>query len=170
MQPTAVMNYCPACRTDLRAQEGRWPKACPNETCKTVHYHPVLTVALCLIHDNSGPLIIQRGIKPGKGGWAFPGGYQNYGETVETAAIREVWEEVGIAVDPSELRYFGSALSSRDNKSLVFFEARVPNLEKLPRRLCATETLDSAIATPRSELVFPSHQDMLMKFFAQRKS
>ncbi len=165
MEPVAVLDFCSTCGHDLRQLRGVWPKECPNTACKTVHYHPVHTVVLGLIYDDQGPLIIQRGIEPGKGGWAFPGGYQNYGETIEQAAIREIWEEIGITVEPAALQYFGSALSNTGNKSLVFFVARVPDLEQQPRRLCPTETLDSAIATTGSQLCFPSHQDMLAKFF-----
>lgn len=171
MQPVAIMNYCLTCGTDLRHLKDHWPKPCPNASCRQVHYHPVLTVVLCLVYGESGgPLIIQRGNEPGKGGWAFPGGYQDYGETVETAAVREVFEEVGIRVDPSRLWYFGAALSNTGNKSLVFFAAFVPDLEAQPRHLSPDETLDCAIATPGAKLVFPSHQEMLIEFFAWREA
>jgi 8-oxo-dGTP diphosphatase len=44
-------------------------------------------------------LLIKRKNNPYKGFWALPGGFIEYGETVEHAAIREAREETGISVD-----------------------------------------------------------------------
>jgi 8-oxo-dGTP diphosphatase len=41
-------------------------------------------------------LLIQRGIEPFKGKWAFPGGFMNIDETVEDCAKRELEEETGL--------------------------------------------------------------------------
>jgi 8-oxo-dGTP diphosphatase len=41
-------------------------------------------------------LLIERGIEPFKGKWAFPGGFVNLDETTEEGAKRELYEEAGL--------------------------------------------------------------------------
>jgi len=41
-------------------------------------------------------LLIERGIEPFKGSWAFPGGFLNMDETAEEGAKRELEEETGL--------------------------------------------------------------------------
>jgi nucleotide sugar dehydrogenase len=48
-------------------------------------------------------LLIKRRLEPFKGLWSLPGGYVEYGETVEDAAKREVKEECGLDIQPSRI-------------------------------------------------------------------
>ncbi len=61
--------------------------------------HPAMT-ADCVIFGFDGfsikVLLIQRGIEPFKGKWAFPGGFMNMNETAEECAKRELEEETGL--------------------------------------------------------------------------
>jgi ADP-ribose pyrophosphatase YjhB (NUDIX family) len=51
-----------------------------------------------LIIKDKEILLIRRANEPSKGYWALPGGYLNWDETIEEAAIREATEETGMQV------------------------------------------------------------------------
>jgi 8-oxo-dGTP diphosphatase len=59
---------------------------------------PAVTADCVVITKETEPkvLLIQRGIDPYKGCWAFPGGFMNMDETTEECAIRELEEETGL--------------------------------------------------------------------------
>ena len=61
---------------------------------------PAVTADCIVITKDAEPkvLLIQRGIDPFKGCWAFPGGFMNMDETTEQCAIRELEEETGLKV------------------------------------------------------------------------
>lgn len=61
--------------------------------------HPSVTTD-CVIFGFDGNqlqvLLIERGIEPYKGRWAFPGGFLNMEESAEEGALRELKEETGL--------------------------------------------------------------------------
>lgn len=61
--------------------------------------HPAVTTD-CVIFGFDGTklqvLLIERGIDPYKGRWAFPGGFVNMDESCEEGALRELKEETGL--------------------------------------------------------------------------
>ena len=61
---------------------------------------PAVTADCVVITREAEPrvLLVQRGIEPFKGCWAFPGGFMNMDETTEQCAIRELEEETGLRV------------------------------------------------------------------------
>lgn len=60
-------------------------------------YTPKLTVDMIVCNSKGEILLIERRNPPF--GWAIPGGFVDYGETVENAAKRELQEETGITLD-----------------------------------------------------------------------
>lgn len=66
-----------------------------------------LTADVVLIDPNSDEgtriLCIRRKHYPFEGQWALPGGFLDEGETPIAAAVRELQEETGVKIRPSEL-------------------------------------------------------------------
>ena len=95
--------FCPGCATTLQLQEvsGAQRPVCPQ--CDRVIYYDPKVAATSVIERSGEILLIRRGNEPGYGLWSMPGGYVDRGEVVESAAIREVWEETGLEVEIEQL-------------------------------------------------------------------
>jgi ADP-ribose pyrophosphatase YjhB (NUDIX family) len=72
----------------------RCPK-CQNEI--EIYRNPIPTVDIIIEMEGRGILLIKRKNPPW--GWAIPGGFVDYGESLEQAAIREANEETNLDVE-----------------------------------------------------------------------
>jgi 8-oxo-dGTP diphosphatase len=70
-------------------------------------FGPVRVGVAVLLHRDRNGRGALMGLRKGSHGedtWSFPGGHLEYGEKVNEAASRELWEETGIRIEPSEFR------------------------------------------------------------------
>jgi len=67
---------------------------CKNEV--EVYKNPIPTVDIIIEIESKGIILIKRKNPPF--GWAIPGGFVDYGESLEEAAIREAKEETNLEV------------------------------------------------------------------------
>ena len=65
------------------------------------HSQPVLAIGAVVFHEDR-VLLVQRKNPPNAGQWAIPGGKVRLGETLQTAAEREIREETGITIRARE--------------------------------------------------------------------
>jgi 8-oxo-dGTP diphosphatase len=82
--------------------------------------HPSIGVGGVLIHDGR-VLLIRRGKEPLLGRWVVPGGTVEVGETLETALVREMEEETGIRVKPSDLLTVFDRIQREGNRVLYHY-------------------------------------------------
>ncbi|MEE8319513.1 MAG: NUDIX hydrolase [bacterium] len=68
---------------------------------KTEFRNPFPTADIIIEIDDAGIVLIKRKNPPH--GWAIPGGFVDYGETVEAAAVREAKEETSLDVELTRL-------------------------------------------------------------------
>jgi len=103
---TRTLNYCSRCGASLNfgpiEGEDRHRLAC--DACGFIAYvNPRLVVTTLPVTDGGELVLIRRGIEPGRGWWAQPGGFLEVDETVTEAAVRETLEETGLLVEPGEI-------------------------------------------------------------------
>ena len=142
------LKFCSNCGAALQfgeiEGEDRHRLSCP--ACGHIVYvNPRLVVTVFPITDDGEIVLLRRGIEPGRGLWAQPGGFLEVDETVNQAAIRETWEETGLLVEPGEI----IGLYTRLEAAVVTlaFEARIvggiaaPTAEALEIRTFAPEDI-----------------------------
>jgi ADP-ribose pyrophosphatase YjhB (NUDIX family) len=98
---------------------------CPQcGTAVAIYRNPLLTVDIIIRFANDQIILIERKNPPY--GWALPGGFVDYGESLEQAAVREALEETGLELD--DLRQFRAysdpARDPRHHTVSVVFAAR----------------------------------------------
>jgi 8-oxo-dGTP diphosphatase len=59
---------------------------------------PILAASAVIRDEQKRILLVQRANPPDKGCWTLPGGRVDPGETLELAAIREIFEETGLVI------------------------------------------------------------------------
>jgi ADP-ribose pyrophosphatase YjhB (NUDIX family) len=102
----ASLNYCTRCGGGLRfgPVEGEDRERLACEACGHIAYvNPRLVVTTIPVTDAGEVILLRRGIEPGRGSWAQPGGFLEVDETVTEAAVRETLEETGLIVRPGEI-------------------------------------------------------------------
>jgi 8-oxo-dGTP diphosphatase len=75
----------------------------PSREFLMLHKQPALAADTVVFDKHDRLLLIRRKHAPFKGRYALPGGFVEYGETVEAAATRELREETGLKAKSQRL-------------------------------------------------------------------
>jgi len=124
--------------------------------------NPIPTVDIIIETEQGGIVLIKRKNPPF--GWALPGGFVEYGETLEEAAMREAKEETGLDVEL--IRQFHSYSSpDRDPRFHTITTVFIAKGRGTPR--AADDAKEVAIFTKDSlpEDIAFDHRQILMDYF-----
>lgn len=101
-----AIQFCSHCGARLRGRDspGGDSSTSPCDSCGvTAPLQGPSLLVLVAVFAADRILLQRRGIAPYSGKWAPPGGYVERNESLEAAAVREVWEEVRVPLEPQQL-------------------------------------------------------------------
>lgn len=126
-------------------------------------------IAACTVTTHEDRIVLaRRAISPGYGQWVIPGGFVDRGETVESAAIRETFEETEMKVRLTALLN----IYSYPGSLVVIVVYLAERLAGVPR--AGDETLEIGLFPPPDipwdNLAFSSTRDALRDYLARFSS
>lgn len=162
-----TIRFCPLCGAGLAPkpmEPGKRPEmVCSG--CEFVFYMTQKVVAGTIPWRDGKLLLTRRAIDPAHGKWTFPGGYVDWGETVDAAALRETWEETGLTVRLGGL----IGVYSYPNAPVVIVVYRARVLGGTLTLCHENDRLEwvTPAEVPWDELAFPSTVEAMRDFLAR---
>jgi 8-oxo-dGTP diphosphatase len=142
-------------------------KSCPHCGTEAESYlNPLPTVDIIIELEDQGILLLNRRNYPL--GWAIPGGFVDYGESLEDAAMREAKEETGLEV--TIIRQFHTySRPDRDPRHHSISTVYIAKAHGMP--LAADDAAEVGIFTEDtlpSRIAF-DHREILADYFSLKK-
>jgi ADP-ribose pyrophosphatase YjhB (NUDIX family) len=168
-----MVKFCTECGNPVSRQwiteEGRERLVCGS--CKVIHYQNPRVIVACAAFWHHKLLMCRRACEPGRGTWIIPSGYLETGETLQEGAVRETFEEAGVALDPYCM-FLHSAISLVPiGQVAIVFRSEILND---PTVQAGPECLDVAFLSEEEilgvDLAWPDITSRLTRdLFAQRR-
>jgi len=124
-----TLNFCPKCGEKTLLWDGEKKWSCSN--CDYMLYHNVAGAVAVIVSHKDEILFTRRNQEPKKGKLDLAGGFVDPKESAEETCVRELFEEMNIKVNISELKYLGSLPNVYHYKNIdyntldLFFEYEV---------------------------------------------
>ena len=99
----SFFKFCPSCASTHFSFPDNRRFLC--EDCGFTYYHNIAAAVALVFTFEDKVLFTVRNVDPDKGKWDLPGGFIDPNETAEEAACREIREELGLNLQPSDLKY-----------------------------------------------------------------
>lgn len=112
------LKYCPKCGNETLNWDGEKKWSCSN--CDYVLFHNVAGAVAVIIKHQNEILFTKRNQEPKKGKLDLAGGFVDPKESAEETCIRELFEEMKIKVDLSQLKYLASLPNTYEYKNILY--------------------------------------------------
>jgi len=162
--------YCPSCGSPFE----KIPPNLLRCTKCNLHFYvnPKPTTSILLINTAGEILFVIRKIDPKKGMLDLPGGFVDIDETLEEGMIREIDEELGVAITVEKLRYLGSMVDEYEHGGIesrtinAMYTAPLPeNAHIVPADDVADFLFISPNKIPYEKLAFQGMKDFLKTYY-----
>lgn len=170
--PLTVFRHCPRCGST----ECEYPsiKVFTCRACGFRYYQNAAAATIAIIRDDENRVLFtRRDREPARGMLDLPGGFVDPLEAAETAVVREVLEETGLAVTradflasfPNRYDYLGVTYYTCD----MVFECTVADLSPLAARDEIAEVVfRHPVEVDRNEIGLPSVRNVVKLLCEQR--
>ena len=153
------MKFCSECGSSVSLQtlagDSRERFVCDD--CGKTHYQNPNVLVAAYVCVGEKILWIKRGIPPAVGKWAMPGGFMENDETPEIAACRELEEETGIRIEPTDMILVSVSSILHVAQTHLVFRC---HLDREPTTTATEEAVDfgwfDEDSLPWDELAFPT--------------
>ena len=167
---TMNMNFCVICghKTTEKIPLGdhQLRRVCTD--CGNIHYINPKVICGALVLFENKVLMCRRAIEPRYGLWTLPAGYMELFETMEQGAARETREEAEAEIDIEQLYCMYNI--PRIGQIYVLFKANLIDGQFGAGEETIESRLFSEDEIPWAELAFPSVEQTLRHYFADRKT
>ena len=129
------------------------------------HRNPVPTVDIIIEVGEAGVVLIERKNIPH--GWALPGGFVDYGENLEAAAVREAKEETSLEVHLVE-QFYTYSDPSRDPRQHTISTVYIATARGVPRGADDAKVAKIFTEGELPSLIVFDHPRILSDYFAYK--
>lgn len=127
----SFFKFCPSCASTHFSFPDNRRFLCAD--CGFTYYHNIAAAVALVFTFEDKVLFTVRNVDPDKGKWDLPGGFIDPNETAEEAACREIREELGLDLQPSDLKYVTTSPNNYLYKNVpyrtmdIFYECALPS-------------------------------------------
>jgi 8-oxo-dGTP diphosphatase len=128
---------------------------------------PLPTVDIIIEVAGGGIVLIERKNFPH--GWALPGGFVDYGESLEAAAVREAGEETSLKVQLIE-QFYTYSDPSRDSRHHTLSTVYIATAQGVPKGADDAETAQVFAAGQLPQPIVFDHPRILKDYFTYKQT
>jgi 8-oxo-dGTP diphosphatase len=129
------------------------------------HRNPLPTVDIIIEVEGRGVVLIERKNTPH--GWALPGGFVDYGESLEAAAVREAKEETSLEVQLIE-QFYSYSDPSRDPRQHTISTVYIATAQGVPEGADDAKTAKIFTEDQLPNPIVFDHRRILSDYFAYK--